>query len=548
LTAEKKLVGLQPLALDRGTVDGAPMLRLRGREYAAMSTGRVMRAAQAAFDFPGPEAMGAVRAGGETFDPRRLGALVAKKDLSAFEDTESGLLRLLYREVMVRFRPGTARVKREAIVRKFGLAVRARHPLVDDQVVLYEQNHRRSGAELVDVALEMAQLDEVAFATPNFVSQYRRKRQAKAAASISSAQWHLKTVGASRAWKTTRGSSAVVIAILDDGVDVEHPELRQNVVDRPDPKEPRDTVGRDFFLPDDHPGHFDPRPKRFRYPYDLMAGNDIHGTPCAGVAAGRGLRSYGLAPRCGILPVKIFHADDLAADAQVADAIRYAALHADVLSCSWSGPRSPDIEYALRDAMEIGRKGGAVIVCASGNEYASRVGFPASDPNCIAVGASTDDDEHADYSNGGKELWVVAPSSGGTRGIFATDVSYSGRGFNVGTAAAGGADGEFTNDFGGTSSATPLVAGLCGLLLSVDRKLDVARVREVLRETAVKIGKASSYGSSGHSRKYGYGRIDAAAAVAAVAAGKQGKKTAAANRRRRPAVAARRDLGKRRGR
>jgi subtilisin family serine protease len=292
--------------------------------------------------------------------------------------------------------------------------------------------------------------------------------------------------------------------------------------------EPRDLLGRDFFVPDDAADRFDPRPKRFRPPYAMMAGNDIHGTPCAGVAAGRGPKGHGLAPRCKILPVKIFHADDLAADAQVADAIRYAALHADVVSCSWGGPQSPDVEFALRDAMEVRRPGrakGTIVVCASGNGFQpNRVGYPAADPNCIAVGASTDDDDIAAYSNGGKELWVVAPSNGGSRGIFATDVSYPGRGFNVGVAGAGGVDGLFTNDFGGTSSATPLVAGLCGLLLSVDPKLDLAAIRELLRRSAVKIGAPGSYGANGHSPRFGYGRIDAAAAVELATSGKAAKK------------------------
>ena len=249
-----------------------------------------------------------------------------------------------------------------------------------------------------------------------------------------------------------------------------------------------------------------------------MTGNDIHGTCCAGVAAARGPHAFGIAPRCRILPVKIFHADDLAPDAQVADAIRYAAQHADVISCSWSGPRSPDLEFALRDALALGRGGrGAIVVGASGNEDDSRVGYPASDPNVIAVGASTDEEVLAWYSNRGVQLWVVAPSDGGDLGVFTSDVSASGRGFNTGTQAAGGRNGLCTNDFGGTSSATPLVAGLCALLLSIDATLSLAQIRAVLKATSRKIGPASAYDPNGHSTRYGYGRIDAAAAVAMVA-------------------------------
>ena len=171
---------------------------------------------------------------------------------------------------------------------------------------------------------------------------------------------------------------------------------------------------------------FRSRPKSFHYPYDEMPGNDIHGTCCAGVvaAAGRKNGASGIAPNCRILAVKIFHGDDLASDARVADAIRYAALHADILSCSWSGGHSPDVELAIQDAGTLGRNGrGAAIFCAAGNESGDPVGFPASHPDAIAIGASTDQAKLASYSNVGPQIWVVAPSSGGVEGIFTTDVS-----------------------------------------------------------------------------------------------------------------------------
>ena len=139
----------------------------------------------------------------------------------------------------------------------------------------------------------------------------------------------------------------------------------------------------------------------------------------------------------------------------------------------------------------------------------------------MAIGASTDGEELAWYSNSGPQLCVVAPSNGGERGIFTTDVSTKGRGFNTGTAAAGGTDGLFTNDFGGTSSATPLVAGLCALILSLKPEMTPDDVRGILTASAKKIGPASAYKANGHSNKFGYGRIDAAKAVALAKAWKQ---------------------------
>ena len=167
-------------------------------------------------------------------------------------------------------------------------------------------------------------------------------------------------------------------------------------------------------------------------------------------------------------------------------------------------------------------------MCATGNiespHESTRVTYPASDPNVIAVGASTDADTFADYSKRGPQVCVVAPSSGGARSIFTTDVSTPGRGFNN-----SGADSLFVSDFGGTSSATPLVAGLCGLMLSLKPDMTTDDVRAALIASARKIGPASAYKANGHSNKFGYGRIDAAKAVAQVKALKAKSKKPAPN-------------------
>ena len=314
------------------------------------------------------------------------------------------------------------------------------------------------------------------------------------------------------AWETTLGKPEVVVAVLDDGVDVDHPNLKANIWKNPDPTA-KDQIGRDFFLPDDDPDHFNPRPKKFQFPFDQMRGNDIHGTCCAGLVAAMGLNggSVGVSPGCRILPVKIFHADDLAPDERVADAIRYAATHADILSCSWSGGASTDIQLALSDIGQARQGRGASVFCAAGNDFGSSVGFPARDPNAIAVGASTDQAQRASYSNVGPELSIVAPSSGGVNGIFTTDVSTPNRGFNLGSAAQGGEDGLHTNSFGGTSAATPLAAGVGALVLSAHPALSRQDLKSLLERTAKKIG--GGYDANGHSDEFGFGRVDAGKAV-----------------------------------
>ncbi|MFO0874108.1 MAG: S8 family serine peptidase [Phycisphaerales bacterium] len=509
-TANGQLVRLKPIEVSIATDHEEPIVELHGVRGAQRLATRAVRAAQQTFEFPTPEAARQLAA---DRGPAKMKARLREKRFSAFEDEESGMLRVLYREIVVRFAPRVSAATRKALVARHGLAVRGPHPTVPHQWVLYDAARRLGGIGLVEAARSLAESEEVLFATPNFVSEYRRH----GVFAISQELWHLRLVGAGAAWKSTRGRASIAIAIVDDGVDVEHPQLRANIRRDPDPSEPRDRCGRDFFLPDTDPDHFNPRPKVFRAPFDETEFNDIHGTCCAGVAAGRGPRAFGLAPRCRIVPVKIFHGSALAADARVADALRYSARVADVVSCSWSGSRTPDIEFALRDGRLEERKGrGAVFVCATGNEESNRVGFPASDIHCVGVGASTEKDALAWYSNRGKQVCVVAPSNGGDREIFTTDVSTPGRGYNLGRAGGKDPQGLFAVDFGGTSSATPLVAGLCALVLSRRPSLDAEAVRAAIIAGARRIGPKSAYGTNGHSNKFGYGRIDAPATLRAL--------------------------------
>ena len=479
-------------------------------------------------ELPAVEASPVVKAGRAFFDlGRSRGMLTTPRAatgpaLARFRERDSGVLRTVYHEVVVRFAPGVSDRRRRAILARHRFTARRANAFVPDQVVIASRDRKRAGADLLEVANDLAELDEVRFATPNFVSEYRRFAAAAAAPAPPADQWHLQNLGTLRgqrkgedvdaleAWKVTRGRRSVVVAVLDDGVDVEHPNLRARMWKNPDRSSP-DRVGRDFFLPDDHPDHYNPRPKKARFPFDQMAGNDIHGTPCAGVIAAAGRGAYGIAFGSRVLAVKIFHADELAPDERVADAIRYAATRADVLSCSWSGPRSPDIALAIADAGTLGRKGrGSAVFCASGNDGLPRIGYPATDPNAIAVGASTDKGRRAAYSNAGPELSVVAPSSGGVAGIFTTDVSQPSRGFNIGEPDEGGADGLHTNVFGGTSSATPLAAGVAALVLSVNPALDRAEVKGLLESTADPLGRSRK-----RTDALGHGRVNAARAVAA---------------------------------
>jgi hypothetical protein len=132
----------------------------------------------------------------------------------------------------------------------------------------------------------------------------------------------------------------------------------------------------------------------------------------------------------------------------------------------------------------------------------SHQGF-ALHPDVIAVAASNSRDEQSHYSNFGDEIAICAPSSGaGGRGIVTTDR----RGIK------GYTSNDYCFDFGGTSSSTPLAAGLAALILSINGDLTAAQVKEVMMETADKIGDPADY-VNGHSQKFGHGRINALKAV-----------------------------------
>ncbi len=426
---------------------------------------------------------------------------------TVFQETGSGLLRVVYREMVIRFQPRVSGRRRRDILKRHGLGIRRANAFIPGQVVVHLPDRSPAGEELVEISNELIQLEEVVMATPNFISQYRRQ----ASPFIPPQEWHLSDLNIAAAWKITTGRPEIVVAVLDDGVDVEHPNLRASLWKSSDPGS-RDRIGRDFYLPDSDPDHFNPRPKRFRFPFDQVDGNDIHGTCCAGLIAARGLNggSVGVAPGCRILPVKIFHGDRLVPDERVADAICYAARHADILSCSWTCGVSEDVRLALEDAGQGRGERGSAMFCAAGNDGGA-VRFPARDPNAIAVGASTDQARRAGYSNAGPELSLVAPSDGGMQGVFTTDVSFPGRGFNPGTVEGRGADRLHTNSFGGTSAATPLAAGVGALVLSVCPSLTREELKGLLEATADKIG--GPFDARGHSNELGFGRVNAGRAV-----------------------------------
>ena len=381
-----------------------------------------------------------------------------------------------------------------------------------------------TGTQVFDLAASFLNRTDVEYCHPELVRPKGRR-------AIAAEQWHLKTttvngipVSASAnveaAHHITMGEGAV-IAIIDDGVDIDHPEFTRSG---------KILAPRDATL-----GNGDPRPKDAAF-------EENHGTACAGVACAAGVeRASGVAPKAKLIPIRL---NSALGSLQEAEAFEWAANNgADVISCSW-GPTdgrwwNPDdpghnqkvplpastklaIDYATTKGR--GGKGCLVLFAAgNGNESVDNDGY-ASYERVIAVAACNDRGKRSVYSDFGKTIWCSFPSSDMghapfqhpaplTTGIWTTDRAGS-PGYNPGKPAAGDLRGNYTNSFGGTSSACPGAAGVAALVLSVNPDLKWQEVREILKQSCDKIDpQGGNYTVEGWSRFYGYGRLNAETAV-----------------------------------
>ncbi|MBB4078402.1 subtilisin family serine protease [Lewinella aquimaris] len=301
------------------------------------------------------------------------------------------------------------------------------------------------------------------------------------------------------AWKrlNSLGSSAVTIAVIDKGFDLNHPDLAGKSV---------------------HPLHINSNETKL--PVGAAAGT--HGTPCASVALGaaNGTGIVGAAPNARLMPLHGLTYSPYYTERMFNHCVTSGA---DVISCSWGTVEAiyrPGAlhERAVTSALTRGRGGkGCIVVFAAGNEGKNLINYYAQLPGVIAVGASTSNDTHASYSNRGPGLTVVAPSDGGWP-ILAARASWDPGVPRVSPEKKYYADGRdrgpYHKHFGGTSCATPLVAGICALMLSANPELTSAEVKAILQRTADKIGTPSDYDAGGYSDRYGYGRVNADRAVA----------------------------------
>ena len=272
-------------------------------------------------------------------------------------------------------------------------------------------------------------------------------------------------VDAIEAWSLTSGAGQVTIAVLDAGVSNEHPDLMLKLEDG------YNSTGSGD-IDDTHD------------PYNS------HGTHVAGIAAAQsnnGQGMTGMSWGSPIMPIKIANLLGFTSDVWMSEGLIWAVDNgASVVVISFGLDNGSDLMHA---AMQYAHARGVVVCASTGNTGAEGVKFPAKYPETIAVGATDNQDQIAEFSTFGPEVTVVAP------------------GVNI-VSTWDDLDGPPTYGYeSGTSAACPLVGGIVALMLSADPQLTPEQISMFLRDSSEDLGDV------GFDIKYGYGRVNAYRAV-----------------------------------
>lgn len=406
-------------------------------------------------------------------------------------------------DIYITFAAGTSEEEHEIVLDEFNLSLESRRSPLKIRAAVDED----SDDDPVKIAYLLEKCSLVTDARPDMDSVLDNYAVTLPTDNLFPHQWHFKNTGTIfgsnpphrtkagadlkiiDAWNRlgNKGSSDITIAVIDNGFDLQHPDLQGNVV----------------------------------APYDVWYTKPLtepkrgftHGTPCAGVALARetGSGTVGVAPNSKFMPLSGTGFSIRDTEVMFNHCLENGA---DIISCSWGSvlpehELDEEKEAIIRKAATEGRNGkGCIILYAAGNEGKSYVNYYAKHPDVIAVAASTSQDTHAFYSNMGFENTICAPSNGDWP-VVAAKASWQGNS-NWYDGRSLGSD---YCHFGGTSCSTPLVAGVCALMLSANPELTAREVKEILIQTADKVGHPTEY-VNGHSRRYGFGRVNADKAVA----------------------------------
>ncbi|HEX5132769.1 MAG TPA: S8 family serine peptidase [Candidatus Krumholzibacteria bacterium] len=301
------------------------------------------------------------------------------------------------------------------------------------------------------------------------------------------------------------GSASVIIAIIDSGVNLSHPDLTL-------------VTGYDY-------GDNDSNPE------DNSSGGG-HGTCCAGVAAAKannGLGACGAAPGCKIMPLKVANSAGSMYFSAIVNAIYYAADHgANIISMSLGAAISSD--PSTDSAIQYAYNAGVTILAATGNENRSTISYPAINTYVIGVGAASPCGDRKRSSSLSSECNPGVSTD--PNGYTCDGERWWGSNYGTTTANAAGAvdiiaptilpttdiqggggytSGDYEPFFNGTSCATPYAAGVCALIKSKNPSYTPAQIKSQLTSTAQDIVNVES--GAGWDRYAGFGMVDINAAV-----------------------------------
>jgi len=252
------------------------------------------------------------------------------------------------------------------------------------------------------------------------------------------------------------GNHEVKVAVIDQGVDFKHPDLKSQVLPPYNAAAPVNTYS--------------------------PAGHGTHVAGIIGAAKDNGIGGHGINPNAKILPIDVFNGEEIANDFVIAQGILYAIEQgADVINMSLGLYRDSTL---LKEAVQKAIEKGVTIVAAAGNETTDMYSFPASYEGVIGVGSTNDRNELSDYSNYGPSVDVVAPGEG----VYSTFYDEK--------------KGSSFKEESGTSMASPVVAGIASLLKSKYPNLKPHEIEAILEMTAKDLGK------KGYDLTFGHGLVD----------------------------------------
>ena len=350
-------------------------------------------------------------------------------------------------------------------------------------------------------------VDTIEYVQPNFI--YRALAE-QGNDPLASKQWGMTKIKVPQAWEYTRGSSEVIVAVIDTGVDYNHEDLKGNIW-----RNTAEIPGNG--IDDDNNGYIDDiRGWDFNQndndPMDetgsvLSGGNPGHGTHCAGnvgAVGGNGIGISGASPQVTIMPLRFLGKDGQGTTAMAIGAIQYAIDNgAQILSNSWgsTGPSTePGEDKALQDVIVAAQNKNILFIAAAGNHAADnddtkKAGYPASftNDNIISVAASTQTDTLASFSCYGKtSVDIAAPGTA----IYSTVPGNKYQSAII----------PFLANWDGTSMAAPHVSGVAALIKALRPEFGYKEIKKALLDSVDQFADFKDKTVSG-------GRLNAEAAL-----------------------------------